>query len=206
MSGWANPAAMWDERFSREELIYGDTPNTYFREQVERRLKPGMNALLPGDGYGRNGRWLARQGFHVHTVDLSLVGVERAQKLAAQAGLEMKIEQADLTKWSWPEAQYDAVASIFLHLPPRDRMIVHAGMLRAAKSGGMVILQAFTPDQLKYASGGPKTTDLLYTAEQLRKDFAGAEILELEEVIAELNEGPLHSGQGAVVQGVFRKK
>ena len=139
MSGWANPAAMWDERFSREELIYGETPNTYFREQVQRRFKPGMNVLLPGDGYGRNGLWLARQGFHVHTVDLSSVGVERARKLAADAGVEMKIEQDDLTKWNWPEAQYDAVVSIFVHLPPPDRESIHAGMLRAAKTGGMTI-------------------------------------------------------------------
>jgi Methyltransferase domain len=206
MSGWANPAAMWDERFSREELIYGETPNTYFREQVQRRFKPGMNVLLPGDGYGRNGLWLARQGFHVHTVDLSSVGVERARKLAADAGVEMKIERDDLTKWNWPEAQYDAVASIFVHLPPPDRESIHAGMLRAAKTGGILILQAFAPGQLKFTSGGPKTLDLLYTVDLLRKDFAGAEILELEEVVADLNEGPLHSGKGAVVQGVFRKK
>jgi hypothetical protein len=79
-------------------------------------------------------------------------------------------------------------------------------MLLAAKPGGIVILQAFNPRQLQYTSGGPKQTDLLYTAELLRQDFAGAEILELAEVIAELDEGRMHRGKGAVVQGVFRKK
>jgi hypothetical protein len=69
-----------------------------------------------------------------------------------------------------------------------------------------VIVQAFNTGQLQFTSGGLKQTDLLYTAESLREDFAGSEILELDEVIAELDEGRMHSGEGAVVQGVFRRK
>ena len=59
---WANPQLMWDERFSQNEPVYGQEPNSYLREQVA-RLKPGASILVPGDGYGRNGIWLARQGF-----------------------------------------------------------------------------------------------------------------------------------------------
>ncbi|HEY2456087.1 MAG TPA: class I SAM-dependent methyltransferase [Candidatus Acidoferrum sp.] len=198
-------AAMWDERFSREELVYGDTPNTYLRAHAA-SLKSGARVLVPGDGYGRNGLWLAQQRFCVHTVDVSSVGVERARKIAAAAGVEMQIEQGDLTTWNWPEARFDAVASIFVHMLPADRQIAHAGMLRAAKPGGVIILQAFSPAQLQYTSGGPKQLDLLYTAEILRQDFASAEIVELEETVADLNEGRMHSGKGGVVQGVFRKK
>jgi SAM-dependent methyltransferase len=205
MSTQSNRAAMWDERYSREELVYGDSPNSYLQSQTA-RLEPGMSVLVPGDGYGRNGLWLAKQRFRVHTVDASSVGVERARKIAATAGAELQIEQGDLTTWLWPEAQYDAVASIFVHLLPADRQIVHAGMLRAAKPGGIVILQAFTPGQLQFSSGGPKQVDLLYTADILRQDFSAADIVELEETVADLNEGRMHNGKGAVVQGVFRKK
>jgi 2-polyprenyl-3-methyl-5-hydroxy-6-metoxy-1,4-benzoquinol methylase len=200
-----DPAAMWDERYARREPVYGERPNAYLKVQSA-RLEPGASILVPGDGYGRNGIWLARQGFRVHTVDVSSVGVTRAQQTAETAGVEMKIEQADLATWNWPEAQYDAVASIFVHLFPADRHAIHRYMLRAAKPGGIVILQAFNPGQLQFTSGGPKQTDLLYTAESLREDFAGSEILELDEVIAELDEGRMHSGKGAVVQGVFRRK
>ena len=198
-------AAMWDERFSREELVYGESPNTYLQTHAA-NLKPGAKVLVPGDGYGRNGLWLAKQGFRVHTVDVSSVGVERARKIAAAAGVEMQIEQGDLTTWNWPEAQFDAVASIFVHMLPVDRQIAHAGILRAAKPGSVIILQAFSPAQLQYTSGGPKQLDLLYTTGMLRQDFASAEIVELEETVADLNEGRMHSGRGGVVQGVFRKK
>lgn len=201
---WANPQLMWDERFSQTEPVYGKQPNSYLRAHVV-RLVAGSKILVPGDGYGRNGIWLARQGFRVHTVDLSPVGVQRAQQAARAAALAMTIEQADLTTWSWPVAEFDAAACIFLHLPPEVRLKVHRNVLGALKPGGIVIIEAFTPAQLQHSSGGPKQVELLCTAEILRHEFDGAETLELDESEIELDEGRLHRGPAAVVRGVFRK-
>ena len=186
---WANPRAMWDERFSQAEPVYGDAPNLFLQSEAF-RLKPGMKVLVPADGYGRNGIWLAKQGLQVHTVDLSAVGVERARKTAQAAGVNLRTEVADLAAWTWPAGEYDAVVSIFFHVPPEVRAKVHPSMLRALKPGGIVILQAFTPAQLHI----------------LREDFAGAEIVLLEEKVAHLEEGRLHSGAGAVVDAVLRRK
>jgi cyclopropane fatty-acyl-phospholipid synthase-like methyltransferase len=202
---WANPKAMWDERFAEAEPVYGEVANRYLRAQAH-RLKPGMKVLVPADGYGRNGIWLAQQGLQVHTVDLSPVGVERARKAAAAADVNIKIEVADLATWNWPVNEYDAVVSIFFHMPPAVRGKIHASMLTALKPGGIVILEAFTPAQLKYTSGGPKQVDLLYSAELLQKDFAGAEAVLLEEKVTPLEEGRMHSGPGAVLQAIFRRK
>src|SRR5215469_1456755 len=197
---WANPQAMWDERYSEADLVYGTKPNAYLEEN-SRRLKPGTRVLVPADGYGRNGLWLAKQGFQVHTADLSPVGVERARKAAQAAGLSMKIEQADLAAWKWPVADYDGVAAIFLHLPPAAREKVHAGMLRALKPRGILIFEAFSAAQLKFSTGGPKDVALLYTQEQLRNDFAGTEVLALEEAELYMDEGHKHRGLSAVVHG-----
>lgn len=202
---WANPQRVWDERYREADPIYGTKPNAYLEAHV-RHLKPGMRVLVPGDGYGRNGIWLAKQGFRVHTVDLSPVGVERARMAAQSAGVAMTIEQADLSTWKWPEREFDAAAAIFLHVPPDVRYRVHTSMLRALKPGGIAVLQAFAPEQLQFSSGGPKQGELLYSAELLREDFAGAEIVELVEKHVQLDEGHKHSGMGAVVQGVFRAR
>jgi len=202
---WANPQKMWDERFSQAEPVYGDAPNSYLQAQAF-RLKPGMKVLVPADGYGRNGIWLAKKGLQVHTVDLSPVGVERAQKAARAAGVAMIIELGDLSTWHWPVDELDAVVSIYLHLPPEPRAKIHAAMLNALKPGGLVILEAFSPAQLLHSSGGPKQVELLYTAELLSRDFAPTEALELEEVEVRMEEGHMHSGLAAVVHGVFRKK
>jgi SAM-dependent methyltransferase len=202
---WANPKAMWDERFSQTEPVYGEGPNRYLRSQVH-RLAPAAKVLVPADGYGRNGIWLAKHGFRVHTVDLSPVGVERARKSAEAAGVSIEIEAADLGAWNWPLSEFDAVVCIFFHLPSTVRGRIHRSMLNALQPGGIVILEAFTPAQLQFPSGGPKQVDLLYSADLLRDDFAGAEILLLEEKVAELEEGALHSGPGAVVQAILRRK
>lgn len=202
---WANPQAMWDERFSQVEPVYGEEANRFLRAQAL-GIRPGMKVLVPGDGYGRNGIWLAKQGLLVHTVDLSPVGVERARKAAQAADVQMTIEQADLSTWNWPVEEFDAVVAIFLHLPPDVRAKVHGSMLRALRPGGIVILEAFTPAQLQYSSGGPKQVDLLYTAELLRQDFADTETLHLEEAKIQLDEGHMHRGPASVVSAVFRKK
>jgi cyclopropane fatty-acyl-phospholipid synthase-like methyltransferase len=206
MGSPGNPgAAMWDERFSRAELVYGEEPNAYLRVQSA-QLKPGMKVFVPGDGYGRNGIWLAKQGFEVRTVDISPVGVARARKAAREVAVPITIELADLSAWDWPESEFDAVMSIFLHLSPEVRPIIHAEMLRALKTAGVVILEAFTPTQIGRTSGGPKRVELLYTAEMLRKDFNGAQVVELEERDVNLDEGALHHGIAAVVRGLFRKR
>ena len=201
---WANPQTMWDERFMQVDPVYGEHPNAFLEEQAK-HWKPGARILIPGDGYGRNGVWLARQGFQVHTVDLSPVGVERARKAAQAAGVYMTIECADLAQWKWPVGEFDGVASIFLHLPPDVRPRIHASMLQALKPGGILILEAFSPMQLQYTSGGPKQVALLYTAEILRRDFGDAEPIEFSEKVVELREGAMHSGLGAVVRAVLRK-
>ncbi len=202
---WADPQKMWNERFAQAEPVYGEQPNAYLRAKCE-RLAPGCKILVPGDGYGRNGIWLAHRGFRVSTVDLSPVGVARARKSADAAGLVMSIEQADLATWKWPVNEFDAVASIFLHLPPELRAQVHGDMLGTLKPGGLLIIEAFSPPQLRHTSGGPKQMELLYTAEILRKDFAAADVLELQEMEVEIDEGRMHRGVAAVVRGIFRKK
>jgi len=41
---------------------------------------------------------------------------------------------------------------------------------------------------------------MLYSVEQLRADFSGAQILMLEETLTELDEGPYHRGEAAVIR------
>jgi cyclopropane fatty-acyl-phospholipid synthase-like methyltransferase len=201
---WANPQKMWDERFSQPEPVYGEEPNEFLVSQ-SMRFRPGMRLLVPADGYGRNGIWLAKQGFQVHTVDLSPVGVARARTAALAAGVGMTIECSDLSTWNWPENRFDGVLSIYLHLPEEVRKKTHAAMLRSVRQGGVVILEAFSTAQLRHSSGGPKQVELLYTTELLRDDFSEAEVIELEEKEIHASEGPMHSGKAAVVRAVFRR-
>jgi cyclopropane fatty-acyl-phospholipid synthase-like methyltransferase len=200
--------SFWNDRYAEPGCGYGTAPNAYLAAQAH-RLRPGMTALVPGDGEGRNGVWLAEQGVHVLSVDLSEVGLQKAQALAAERGVAIQTERADLTAWDWPEATFDVVVEVYLHLGPGARSRLHAAMLAALKPGGLLILEAFRKEQLRYreqyGSGGPPDTAFLYDAETLQQDFAAAEILDLEETVTTLREGSYHSGPAAVVRGLFRR-
>ena len=82
-------AAMWDERYAGEAFAYGLAPNAYLASQRS-RLRPGMTALVPGDGEGRNGVWLAEQGLIVDTLDLSANGVAKARRHAEARSTPMR--------------------------------------------------------------------------------------------------------------------
>ena len=204
----ADRAAMWDERYARDGFAYGETANAFLRAQ-RARLKAGMRALVPGDGEGRNGVWLAEQGLIVDTLDLSAHGVAKARALAAARGVALNAIQADALRWDWPRETYDVVALIFLHLVEDERRALHAKVLRALKPGGLVILEAFRPEQIARqaagARGGPRDANLLYRLEDLRADFAALETSELVEAEADLDEGALHVGPSAVVRLVARR-
>lgn len=189
----------WNTRYSEPGYAYGTAPNAFLVSHAH-LLKPQMRALAVADGEGRNGVWLAEQGLAVWSVDASDVGLRKAQTLAAERQVVLHTKVANLFGWAWPEASFDVVVSIFAHFPPGERARMHASMLRALKPGGLLILEAFTPQQLQYQSGGPRSLEMLYTADMLRSDFASAVIHELAETITDLDEGPYHRGRAAVVQ------
>jgi hypothetical protein len=202
-------ADMWDERFAGEEFAYGLRPNAYLAAQRD-RLRPGMAALVPGDGEGRNGVWLAEQGLFVDTLDLSANGTAKALRHAQARGVSINARQADALQWDWPRARYDLIALIYLHLIAPQRRRLHALALAALMSGGLIVLEAFRPEQIERqragARGGPRDAALLYSAADLREDFAGADIVELEEASVNLAEGDLHVGPSAVVRAIFRAR
>ena len=194
----------WNSRYAEPGYAYGTEPNAYLMSQ-KKYLKPGGKALAVGDGEGRNGVWLAQQGLDVLSVDASEVGLRKTQELAADRGIAIRTEKVDLTIWQWPEEKFDVVVAIYVHFPPEVRARMHRCMFEALKPGGVLILEAFTPEQLNYKSGGPPVAEMLYTADMLRNDFAGSEILLIEESVAELTEGKYHRGPGAVLRLVLRR-
>jgi hypothetical protein len=195
---------MWDERYQRDELIYGAEPNDFLVEQVG-LFKPGT-CLCLAEGQGRNAVWLAAQGFSVTAVDQSPIGMERAGQLAASRGVDLTTEVADLAQFDLGQAQWDNVVSIFGHLPSALRRDVHRRVVAALRPGGTFLLEAYTPKQLETSGvGGPPDPDMLPTADLLKGELAGLEILIAREITRDVQEGEYHRGESAVVQFAARK-
>ena len=192
----------WDQNYSIEGYKYGVSPNEFLHQQAH-LIPERASVLLPGDGEGRNGVWLAKQGHRVTSVDKSIVGLEKAQAFAAQELVVLDTILADLSDWSPAPESVDAVVLIFVHLPPSVRASVHQRLAKALKPGGVLILEAFHPKQLDFSSGGPKALEMLYSLKNLRADFDEIldEILAWNGEIA-LDEGPGHQGQAHVSRWV----
>jgi SAM-dependent methyltransferase len=194
----------WDARYAGQERPFGDQPNSFLLKQ-QLRLKSGMTALVPGDGDGRNGVWLATRGLHVTSVDSSAVGLAGAKALARDRDVVIETIQTDLTQWDWPHERFDVVASIFVHFAPNDRQWMHRQMVRALKPGGSLIVVGFSWAQLPLSSGGPKDPAMLFSSGILKDDMRGMEVQELNETLIHLDEGNRHRGPAAVIEGVFIK-
>jgi SAM-dependent methyltransferase len=195
----------WNARYAGDDYHFGIAPNAFLASQ-RAHLKPGMSALALADGEGRNGVFLAELALDVLSVDLSPVGVEKARRLAAMRNVPLRTECVDVFAWHWPEAAFDLVAAIFIQFADATRRRhLFAAMRRAAKPGGLLVLEGYHPSQIGRGTGGPPTADNLYTAAMLRDAFGDWEILDLAERETVLNEGRAHVGPSAVVDLVARK-
>ena len=194
----------WDDRYSGDGFFYGTEPNDFLVGQAH-RLPAGGQVLCLAEGEGRNAVWLAGRGYDVTAVDQSAVGLAKAGRLAASRGLALHTVQADLAQWTLPPGAWDAIVSIWCHLPGALRAKVHRAVVAGLRPGGVFLLEAYTPDQLRYGTGGPKDVDLLPTLAQLREELQGVQFEFAIERERDVREGGGHAGPSAVVQVVARR-
>lgn len=194
---------IWNQRYKTEDYIYGKKPNDFLVDHVSEILHGSVLCL--GEGEGRNAVFLASLGHDVLAVDSSSVGLQKAKSLALENSVSIKTRLTDLDKLDISRHSWDAIISIFCHLPANIRQPLHRKVVQGLKPGGVFILEAYTPDQLKYATGGPKDIKLLYDLRMLHNDLEGLRFVHSSETIRDVYEGKLHTGSGSVVQLVAIK-
>jgi ubiquinone/menaquinone biosynthesis C-methylase UbiE len=197
--------ARWDARFSKPEYEFGKAPND-FLARCKPLLPASGTALAVADGEGRNGVWLAEQWLDVTSTDFSPAAQNKGRALAAERNVSVTFVQADMHTWPYPDAAFDVVAEIFAQLStPAERPLKWAGMRRALKSGGLLIIEGYSPKQLEYGTGGPKQIEHLYTRAMLAQAFGDFDDLRIVEEEREMQEGAGHAGMSAVINLTARK-
>lgn len=195
----------WQERYSTADYRFGKAPNEFLARCAALLPKSGR-ALAVADGEGRNGVWLAKQGLDVLSIDFSPAAQAKARKLADENQVSMTFEEADVHAWPYPDAAFDVVAEIFTQFSnPEQRARKWAGMRRALKRGGLLIVQGYTPKQLHYGTGGPRQIEHLYTRDMLEGAFGDFSDLRIVEEERELQEGAGHAGMSAIIGLTARK-
>lgn len=193
----------WDERYGAGEYVYGQEPND-FLVSVAGRIPRGK-VLSLADGQGRNGVYLAGLGHQVAGVDSSAIGLEMARQLALERGVRIETIVADLADFDLGRECWDGIVSIFCHLPPPVRKDLLRRVVAALRPGGVFIMEAYSPAQLNFGTGGPSSVELLVPLSELKNELAGLRLDHAVEVERTVIEGKLHSGRAAVVQIVATK-
>ena len=194
----------WETRFGAPGYLFGKEPNAFLKSQAH-RLRAGQTALTVADGEGRNGVWLAEQGLDVLAIDFSPTALAKARVLAQQRGVRLATEVADVTSWRWPKSAFDVIPAIFIHLAPAERTAFFLNLKAALKPGGLLLMQSYRPEQLKYRTGGPSDAERTCTRALLEAAFGDLSELDIREHDSVLNEGTAHVGMSALIDLVGKK-
>ncbi|MGB0384940.1 MAG: class I SAM-dependent methyltransferase [Ardenticatenaceae bacterium] len=166
----------WDDRYGRDGLVYQE-PVAFLRDHVHLLPKRGK-ALDVAAGAGRNGIYLAEVGYEVDLVDVSAVGLQKAQDMASQRQVRISTIVADLNELALPEEEYDLIVSFYYlqrDLIPR--------LKRALKPNGVIVFETFTIEQLTLKQAKKMRRAYLLEKEELKKLFADFSIVTYRETI-----------------------
>jgi len=192
---------MWNKRYADEAYAYGIEPNTFYKEQLS-LLKPGK-ALFPAEGEGRNAVFAAKNGWDVTAFDSSIEAKKKAEKLALANNVAIDYHLNSFEDIELEENSFDLIVLIFAHMQNRHNN--HIKLLKFLKPGGTLLIDGFSKNQIKNATGGPKSVGLLFSEEELRSDFNELSEVKIWEEEVILNEGEYHIGKTSVIRLIGTK-
>lgn len=199
----------WDDRYAEEGYAYGEEPNVFFKQEIDKLPKGKL--LMPAEGEGRNAVYAATLGWDVYAFDISEEGKKKADELAQKNGVTINYIVSDFDAIPYENESFDAVGLIYAHFTPDLRNDYHQKLISLLKHGSSLILEGFSKEHLHYNQknpkvGGPRDIAMLYSLEELSSDFDHLEIHTQNETLTALDEGKYHVGQGSVVQLVGVKR
>lgn len=180
----------WDKTYQRKGYVFGKDPAEFLAKNVE--LLPKGRALDIATGEGRNAVYLAKKGFLAEGVDISVVGLRKAKKLAAENGVQIQTVNADLNAYKIKPDNYTVILN-FYYLQRSLFPQIKAGL----KKGGVLVFETYTKEQLKNPGGATWEKEYLLEPGELKKAFADLEILHYSES---------NDGKQAIASLLARKK
>lgn len=164
-------AAEWDARYADADLVWGTEPNRFVAAVLADRA-PGR-ALDVACGEGRNAIWLATRGWSAVGVDFSAVAIDRARRLADQAGVAERTDfiVGDAVGGDLPPGPFDAAIVAYLHLAAADRSRAIRHAVERVAPGGVLLVVGHDTTNLTQGVGGPQDPAVLFTPEDVVADI-----------------------------------
>ena len=144
VSAASDDQSRWDKKYNFEEFIYGTEPITFLKNNIN--LLPRGKALDLAMGEGRNGVYLATQGFDVLGLDISPIGLDKAHQLAKHRNATIQTRVVDLENYQLEKNSFDVIiCTYYMQRNLFEQIKV------SLKPGGMALIETFNTDYLKYA-------------------------------------------------------
>jgi tellurite methyltransferase len=155
----------WDNKYSTEVYLFGEKPVPFLVDNVH--ILPKGKVLDIAMGEGRNGVYLATQGFNVTGLDISEKGLQKAHKLAQKNNVTIETRVVDLESFTLEPNTYDVILCTYYM-----QRNLFKQFQAALKPGGMIVVETYNVDYMKYQRFNRKwaldTNELLDTFKDMR--------------------------------------
>jgi len=161
--------AFWDSKYATDEYVYTKDVNRFVKESLS-DLAPGKMIDLAG-GEGRNTVFFAENGWQAENIDLSSVGLEKCQKLAAERGVSDHVftTQASALDFESKLAPVDLGVCAYLQIPQQQLEVALARLVQNIKPGGVFFGVWHALENLEDGFGGPQDPSVLPSTESMTK-------------------------------------
>jgi len=159
--------AYWDSKYSVDEYIYTKDVNRFVKEHLC-DLAPGKMIDLAG-GEGRNTVFFAEKGWQAENVDLSSVGLEKCEKLAAEKNVAELVFTTNASALDFESklAPVDLGVVAYLQIPKAELAVAIERLVSNIKPGGVFFGVWHALENLKDGFGGPQNPDFLPSEESI---------------------------------------
>jgi hypothetical protein len=186
-------SAFWDSKYSVDEYIYTKDVNRFVKESLS-DLPPGKMIDLAG-GEGRNTVFFAEKGWQAENIDLSSVGLEKCERLAAETNVSELVftTNASASDFESKLAPVDLGVIAYLQIPQTELAVAIERWVSNIKSGGVFFGVWHALENLKDGFGGPQNPDLLPSESSMKTLLSS---LPLEIAFVTNRDGQVQTKQG----------
>ncbi|MCX6478824.1 MAG: class I SAM-dependent methyltransferase [Micrococcales bacterium] len=159
--------AYWNSKYSVDEYVYTKDVNRFVKEHLS-NLASGKMIDLAG-GEGRNTVFFAERGWQAENVDLSSVGLEKCQALAAEKNVSDRVFTTNASALDFDSqlAPVDLGVCAYLQIPQAELAGAITRLVENIKPGGVFFGVWHALENLKDGFGGPQNPDFLPSEESM---------------------------------------
>jgi tellurite methyltransferase len=175
----------YDEVYSKAEFYWGREPNTLCKQVVELFSADFRGKVIDlGCGEGKDIIHFAKNGFEAVGVDLSVPGLQKAQRWAAEEGLVVQTIQANLNDFLLTE-MFDVVYSsgTLTYISPSLRKEKFENYKKHTNVGGVNAFNVFVEKPFIETPPDWGTDEYFYRSGELLSYYWDWEIISFQEVI-----------------------